>query len=199
LLDAYRSTHRPAWRVYEPRSVSVVLGAGRKAEDDVLTHAAARDGVPVLRRRGGGGTVVLAPGQLVLALVTRVESPFNNREYAAAIGQWFVDALGRSGWHGPEIAPRGITDLAIGERKILGSSIYRSRHILFYQASMLVAADLSLFTRYLRFPSRAPEYRRGRGHLSFCTTLREQGLDRSFDEVAASLEQVVEQRVKGFS
>jgi lipoate-protein ligase A len=169
------------------------MGASGKAEEDVCLGRAEADGVPVLRRRGGGGTVVLSPGQVVLALVTEVASPFQNLSYFRAINNWFRLALGGLGISG--IQDRGISDLAMGERKILGTSLYRRRNILFYQASLLVDNDLSLFERYLNLPARVPDYRMGRGHVEFCTSLRRQGFGVTVSEVMESLERVVEEEL----
>ena len=199
ILEEFRESDRPAWRVYEPQGVSVVLGAGRHAETDVILEAADKDGVPVLKRRGGGGTVVLAPGQLVLALVTRVSSLFRNREYAAALGGWVREAVSLAEWEGPALVTRGVSDLAVGDRKVLGSSVYRSRQILFYQASLLVSPDLSLFSRYLQFPSRVPDYRRGRSHLTFCTSLHEQGSHLPVAKIAGKLEDVIAAKLPTFT
>jgi lipoate-protein ligase A len=168
-----------------------VLGAGRRAEEDVLEAQAAADGVPVLRRRGGGGTVVLSPRQAVLALVTEVSSPFRNREYFQAINGWVREALAELGVPAGLIQDRGISDLAMEERKILGTSLYRRRRILFYQGSLLVDNDLALFDLYLRFPSRVPDYRRGRGHGEFCTTLARQGYAVPVGRVMESLQRLV--------
>jgi len=181
------------YRLYEQKEVCVVMGAGRKAEEDVFLEQVAADAVPVLRRRGGGGTVVLSPGQLVLAVVTEVASPFQNLQYFQTINNWFRLALQPLGVSG--IEDRGISDLAIGEKKILGTSLYRRRKILFYQASLLVDNDLSLFDRYLRFPSRVPDYRRDRGHLEFCTNLQRQGYSLSVSQVMDSLDHVVKDRL----
>ncbi|MCK5006387.1 MAG: lipoate--protein ligase family protein [Spirochaetales bacterium] len=181
------------YRLYEQREVCVVMGAGRKAEEDVFLEQAEADAIPVLRRRGGGGTVVLSPGQLVLAVVTEVTSPFQNLQYFQAINDWFRLALQPLGVSG--IEDRGISDLAIGGKKILGTSLYRRRKILFYQASLMVDNDLSLFERYLRIPSRVPDYRRGRGHLEFCTNLQQQGYSLSVSQVEESLDQVVKDRL----
>jgi len=182
-------------RVYEPRQVAIVLGAGRRAEEDVRGQAAAADGVPLLRRRGGGGTVVLSPGQAVLALVTEVSSPFHNREYFQAINAWVREALEELGLPGGLIQDRGISDLAIGERKILGTSLYRRRRILCYQGSLLVDNDRGLFVRYLHYPSRVPDYRRGRGHGEFCTTLAREGYAVGVPRVMESLERVARARL----
>lgn len=172
-----------------------MLGAGRRAEEDVHLERAARDGVPVLRRRGGGGTVLLCPGQVVLALVAEVASPFQNLEYFRTINGWVRRALAELGLSGVE--ERGISDLAVGGRKILGSSLYRRRLLLFYQASLLVDVDLALLQRYLRFPSRVPDYRQGRSHEQFCTTLRQSGCPAATPVVIARLREVVQAELPG--
>ena len=183
LLSRHLSDGAPVFRVYEPRDVCAVLGAAGLPEKDLLLDNLRQDGVPWRFRRGGGGTVVLSPGQVVLALVTRVDSPFRNREYAGQINRWIIEALLDLGIRGVE--PRGISDLAIGEKKILGTSIYRTRLVLFYQASLLVSNDIALFTRYLASPLHEPDYRCGRSHEDFCTTLRRQGYACEACEVAA--------------
>lgn len=195
LLAEHERTGRPVYRLTEPETVTVVLGAGRQAEEDVLLTRTTEDGVPVLRRRGGGGTVVLSPGQAVLALVTAVRSPFLNREYFRLINDWYRSALAGLGVPAERIEDRGISDLAIGERKILGTSIYRRRLVLFYQGSLLVANDVSLFDRYLKHPSRVPDYRRGRGHREFCTTLSREGYAFSAGQLIERLARVVEERL----
>jgi len=193
LLEEFLDEGIPISRVYEPEDLCAVLGAAGNPEADLSLDNLAADGIPWRRRRGGGGTVVLTPGQVVLACITTVESPFRNKEYAARINTWFIEALERLGVR--EVQPRGISDLAIRERKILGTSIYRTRLVLFYQASLLVSNDLSLFTRYLAMPSRVPEYRAGRSHEDFCTTLRREGYSFSVEDVMKSLKEVVDVRL----
>jgi len=43
--------------------------------------------------------------------------------------------------------------------------------LLYYSASLLVNAQLSLVERYLRHPPREPKYRDGRSHLEFVANL----------------------------
>jgi lipoate---protein ligase len=193
LLDRYQRTKVPVHRIYEPSLLCAVLGAAGRPEQDLLEARLEADGVPWRRRRGGGGTVILGPGQVVLALVTEVESPFRNKEYAAQINSWIVESLARLGVSG--VHPEGISDLAIGEKKIVGTSIYRTRLVLFYQASLLVSNDIAVFTRYLAMPARVPEYRRGRSHEDFCTTLAREGCTFSVQEVIDSMEKVVAARL----
>ena len=171
----------------------MVLGAAGDAAADVRRAAARAAGVPIRRRRGGGGTVLLTPGQVVVALVTEVDHPYRNRAYARTINDWIRAALQRCGVTGVE--QRGISDLAIGERKIAGSSVFRRRRVLFYQASLLVANDPAEFERYLAFPARVPDYRRGRSHDEFCTTLQAAGYPLAVAQVRAALQAVVAERL----
>ena len=193
MLDEYRRSGVPVSRIYEPTTLCAVLGASGKPEQDLHLDALTKDRVPWMRRRGGGGTVVLGPGQVVLAVVTEVSSPFRNREYAAEINSWIVEALERLSVRG--VHAEGISDLAIGERKIVGTSIYRTRLVLFYQASLLVSNDISVFTRYLAMPVKAPDYRRGRTHEDFCTTLVREGYTGSVTTVQEALRETVEERL----
>ncbi len=193
LLDGYLLSRVPVSRIYEPSSLLAVLGAAGRPEQDLLLDALHGDGVPWMRRRGGGGTVVLGPGQVVLAVITEVESPFRNREYAAQINSWIIEALKRLSVTGVHEA--GISDLAIGEKKIVGTSIYRTRLVLFYQASILVENDLSIFTRYLAMPVRVPDYRQGRSHEDFCTTLSREGYGGGVQPVINALKETVDQRL----
>jgi lipoate-protein ligase A len=195
MLDDYRRSRVPVSRIYEPSTPCAVLGAAGRPEQDLLLDNLREDGVPWVSRRGGGGTVVLGPGQVVIALVTEVESPFRNREYAAEINSWIVEALLRLSVTG--VQPAGISDLAIGEKKIAGTSIYRTRMVLFYQASLLVCNDVSQFTRYLAMPVRVPEYRRGRTHEEFCTTLAREGFPCSVADVVEALKETVNMRLPG--
>lgn len=193
LLDRFIRTGVPVSRVYEPTSLCAVLGAAGKPEQDLLLDALGADGVPWMKRRGGGGTVILGPGQVVLAVVTEVSSPFRNREYAAEINTWIVEALDALGVGG--VVAEGISDLAIGGRKIVGTSLYRTRLVLFYQASILVCNDTSIFTRYLAMPTKVPDYRQGRSHEEFTTTIVAEGHAVTTGQVIASLERVVSVRL----
>ena len=195
LLTAFAATRQPQFRVYEPERRVLVLGAAGDPAADVHQEAAAAAGIDIRRRRGGGGTVLLGPGQVVVALVTEVDHPYRNREYAHAVNGWLIDALHGAGVRG--IEQRGISDLAIADRKIAGTSVFRRRRILFYQASLLVNNDPAEFERFLAFPRQEPDYRHGRGHTAFCTTLAAAGYPYRAAQVAALLHAAVTARIGG--
>jgi len=150
----------------------VVLGRST-AEREVHGDACCADRVPVLRRRGGGGAVVLAPGCVVVSLATTVERELDVGGYLDAIASFLAESL--RCLTGLPLEPRGTGDVCLGDRKVLGSSLFRRRRLLFYQASLLHSLDLSLVDRYLAHPLREPAYRRGRAHRQFLTTLEAEG------------------------
>ncbi|MCR4398029.1 MAG: hypothetical protein NUV93_03605, partial [Firmicutes bacterium] len=73
------------------------------------------------------------------------------------------------------LAVRGLGDVCMGDRKILGSSFYLKRRVGLYQASLIVLDFRDEVSRYLRHPSREPDYRAGRPHSEFITSLEQEG------------------------
>ena len=71
--------------------------------------------------------------------------------------------------------PPSITPLSIKEKKILGSSIYRTKDKIFYQAVLNISQGTELFERYLKHPKKEPDYRKGRNHNDFVTSIRAEG------------------------
>jgi len=188
ILVSYLQDRQALSRIYEPSKVVIVMGAGRKNKNDLIETHIRDDAIPVRMRRGGGGTVVLSPGMVVLALVTEVNSPHHNRGYTRHINGWFIEALQTLGV--TNLEHRGISDLAIDNKKILGASLYRKRLILFYQASLLVSNDLSLISRYLTVPDTVPDYRLAKTHEEFCTNLRAEGYKISAAKIMETLEPI---------
>jgi lipoate-protein ligase A len=173
LIDAVRRTGEPLFQLWEPRDVWVVLGRSSDPQKEVRLDLCHADGVPVLRRRGGGASVVLGPRMIVTSI--GIPAPFRNSP-VEELRFWTLEqarALDSLGVLGTAI--RGTSDLCIGDRKILGSTLYRSRAAAPYQSSLLVDFHLDLLSLYLLMPPRMPDYRRGRPHTDFVTTLKEQG------------------------
>jgi len=163
---------RPWLRIFEPRDVRIVIGRHQRARREVLLDAARDDAVPIHRRFAGGGSVVLAPGMLVVALRTAVDGPDPQKVFAGvnrALGQGIAAACGI------EPVCRGHGDLAIreggSERKVVGASLRIVRARAFYLGVCLHRDAAAPMDRYLAHPSREPEYREGRSHGDFCTHL----------------------------
>lgn len=162
------------FEIWEPEGVAVVIGHGQNAAQEVDLAACRRDGVAVIRRRGGGGAVVLMPGVLCLScafLSGRSDSPY----YFFQQINLFISGLLARRFSLQGLEPAGISDIALGGRKILGCSMFKSRRLYFYQGSLLLNPDLARITAYLTHPSREPGYRRGRTHSDFLTSLWQSG------------------------
>jgi len=170
-LDRYDREGPFVW-LWEPVDIACVLGAGTPAADVDLALCAATD-VPVYRRRGGGGAVVLSPGNLVITASYDGSRRMFATQWIAPIAEAIVRALAACGVQGPQV--RGLGDVALADRKILGSSLYASRKVVLYQGSLLVDPDLDLIGHYLPHPSKEPDYRVGRAHLDFVTSLARAG------------------------
>jgi lipoate-protein ligase A len=163
---------RPALvRFWEPAHYAVVLGASRSIRQDVHAEACLADGVPILRRSSGGGTVVVGPGCLnVTFILPETAAPglaavdlahrFVLERLAASLRQLGLSA-----------AVEGLGDLVVGGRKCAGSAQRRLKAWFMVHCSILNEFSLERITRYLPIPQRQPAYRAGRPHAEFLSNL----------------------------
>jgi lipoate-protein ligase A len=182
--------HRVLFRFFEAMRPVVVLSSSNAAARETYEERCKASGVPVLQRRGGGGTVVLGPGCLVLTFAFFAKDLFSNQHYFALINQLWADALRDAGL--PELATRGHSDLAHGDKKIAGTSLFRRKHLVVYQGSLLVRPDFELISLLLQHPSREPDYRRGRQHNDFLISAAQLGYCGSTQELASQCTQFFE-------
>lgn len=170
LVAAEAGTGDEVLRLWELPTHAVVVGSGGSVAIDVNATACAADGVPVLRRASGGGTVVLGPGCLCFSLVLSYdraprlnEIPASNRYILARM----VNALR------PLVpaAVEGSSDLAVSGVKFSGNAQQRKRNYFLHHGTLLCGFDLARVARYLNAPERQPEYRRARGHAEFVANL----------------------------
>jgi lipoate-protein ligase A len=174
---------KPFVFVYEQHSVEVVYGPSCRCDNEIRLDRCEADGVPVMERRNGGGTVVLGPGMVITLIVGERNRQASATDYFSAIHDAMIALLSEAGIKG--VVRNGISDCALNNRKILGSSLYIGTRppLYYYQSSLLVAPDLSLFERYLHHPPREPAYRQHRSHRDFCTSLEAEGYSPSPDAV----------------
>jgi lipoate-protein ligase A len=171
LLAAESGTGGEVLRLWEWPAPAVVLGAAGKLADDVDEAACARDGVPILRRSSGGGTVLLGKGCLLYSLVLSFDRDAALREiptsYCYILGRVLEALAGLL----PDLCCAGTSDLAAGGRKFSGNAQQRKRTYLLHHGTLLYDFELAPVGRYLKLPERRPEYRRDRGHEAFLTNL----------------------------
>lgn len=158
-------------RIWETTTYCVVLGRSNKAAVEVDLEACRRDDVPVLRRMSGGGAVVIGPGCLCYTLALPIHAEHQRLGItgttAAFLGR-MAESL-RSSL--PEAAVRGISDLTVGEQKFSGNAQRWQRQAFLHHGTLLYDFDLPRVSRYLRAPSRQPDYRADRRHAEFIRNL----------------------------
>ncbi len=205
LMDADAGRGGEMLRFWEWATPAVVLGAGCRLAEDVDEAACLRDGVPILRRASGGGTVLQGAGCLSYSLVLAYERDPLLHDVRASY-RWILERV-RAALDDllPEMAHAGISDLAAGGRKFSGNAQQRKRHYLLHHGTILYAFDIERIGRYLRMPTSQPGYRDNRVHERFLQNIPTSADDlkdrllavwQASDEPADWLEEVVRRLVE---
>lgn len=171
---------REVLRVWEMPRACVVVGRASRLDQEVFVERCVEDNVPVLRRMSGGSSIVAGPGCLMysvlLSLELRPECRHVDAAHRTVMGRT-KDAV-KNIFHGyriaGDVAIEGICDLTWNGSKISGNALRVKRHWLMYHGTILLTMPLEWIPRYLRIPPRQPEYRAGRTHEQFVTSLRSQ-------------------------
>ncbi len=174
------------YAVWQPDKTYIVLGRSNRITDDsVYMEKATEDGVEIYKRPSGGEAVVLSPDMLVISVKLPVENPLKTHQYFRLINNSIIDALHKSGIS--DVHQKGISDISIGIKKILGSSIYRKEKTVFYHAVLNISGSVAIISRYLKHPSKEPDYRKGRDHAEFVTSLRQEGYNTAPEDLKKAL------------
>ena len=173
-IAAGPARRREVW-VMQPAAGAVVLGSGQRP-GAVDATAARRRGLQVLRRRSGGGVVLVSPGDLlwVDVVVPRGDPlwhPDTGRSFLW-LGELWRSALGSSGigadvhegryepgrW-GPLVcfAGRGPGEVFVGGRKVIGLSQRRTGAGARFQCGVLLRWDPAALAGLLVLPAEQRE------------------------------------------
>ncbi|MFH0939988.1 MAG: biotin/lipoate A/B protein ligase family protein [Planctomycetota bacterium] len=180
------------WRIWQARATAVILGTGQEAAKEVESAAAAKENVPVLRRHSGGGAVIIGPGIInysAFYLLKDLPGTETIRGAMSAALQSVIKAL--SAWK-LKIQEAGSSDLAVIThdgtlRKIAGNAQARKRISVMVHGTLLADPEWAQMTRLLRFPSKTPDYRAGREHRAFLTSLKENNAPCDLKQFAEGL------------
>jgi lipoate-protein ligase A len=177
----------PVLRLWLPVASYVVLGLGRAAGSDLDLDACKRDGVPVLRRFSGGGTVLHSPGQVCFSFYAPYDLFPEARDLRGSYAFFASLIAGSLRGAVPGLALEEPSDIAIGGRKVSGNAQRRGRRVVLHHGTLLVDCDTGLFARYLNEPGDRPAYRGARTHGEFVTTFAESGSALTASEAAGKI------------
>lgn len=189
LLTTVQDDGQARLKIYPFPETAIVLGRGSKSEVELNIDPVVTDEIPVYRRRGGGCSVVLDPGNLVVSVVIPVKGLTDTKKWFDRFTDWMINGLEEAGIEG--VYSDGVSDLVIGDRKISGSAFYRMKDYAYYTASLLVTPDSQLMNDYLAHPPREPDYRQARPHTDFVVSLNEIYPDITVDKLQRSLEKTL--------
>ena len=159
-------------RFWEPLETFVVLGYSNKTRLEINELSCKADGLPVLRRASGGGTVLQGPGcfnySLFLDLQTRPELAgiTSSNEFIMEKNRAALESI-----LGEPVRVQGHTDLTLGELKFSGNAQRRKKNYLLFHGTFLYEFDLRYIEKYLTLPEARPAYRADRPHRDFVTNI----------------------------
>lgn len=163
-------------RLWTTERYCVVMGRSGKAEAECHEEACRRDGVEIVQRASGGGTVLLGPGCLNYSIILDTR----NDPRLCDVKESYRIILGRivAGLRAAGVAAAGnqariecCADLALAGRKFGGTAQLRRRGHLLHHGTLLCGFEINLVERYLKHPPKEPPYRQGRPHGDFITNL----------------------------
>jgi len=173
-------------RFWEPKEHFAVVGYANHVQTEVNVPACDAAGIPIFRRCSGGGTVLQGPGCLNYSLVLKIDETGPLHTITSA--NRFIMERNRAAIEScssrreeaySTIKVLGHTDLALApcpsspdpSLKFSGNAQRRKKHFLLFHGTLLLNFDLPLVEKYLRMPSKEPDYRQGRSHKKFLTNL----------------------------
>lgn len=171
--------------VWRPDDTYIVLGQSNTAEMSLIAENVTADNISVTKRPTGGEAVVLTPRMAVITVAREFSEMTDSKKFFREVNTMITEALEDLGVR--DLGSKGISDITVGNRKILGSSMHRRDGRLVYHAVLNLSENPMIFERYLRHPRREPEYRQNRTHSEFVTSLEKEGYKVAFEDLAEIL------------
>ena len=177
---------QPIAKIWIPEFSSVVLGTSNKLENALVFDEIENDNIPVYKRPSGGETVLLSPNTIVISAVFPKKKLEGVKKYFIVNNEKIIKALQSLGVE--SLGQRGISDVTIENKKIVGSSIYQNKDIVFYHAVLNVQEKVEKIAKYIKHPTKEPDYRKGRKHTDFVTSVKIHKPDINIKKVKDALE-----------
>jgi lipoate-protein ligase A len=146
---------------------SIVMGISGKKEELIDCDRATQDGIPLIKRFSGGGTVIVDENTLFITLICH-KKVLDCAPYPEPILRWhetlYREVFDHSHFHLRE------NDFVIADRKCGGNAQYIKKDRWLQHTSFLWDYSLDNMS-YLLLPKKIPNYRQKREHGAFLCRL----------------------------
>ena len=182
LMNSVRNstTETPTLRLYGWSPSAVSIGYFQSVEQEVNTEICKKSGVDLVRRVTGGGAV-LHDSELTYSFITR-KYPQNIIESYRLVCDPIVSCLLNLGFNEPRFVP--LNDVLVEGKKVSGNAQTRKEGILLQHGTILLDVDFEKMFSVLKIPQQKIQDK-----LIKNVKERVRGLNRTFEEVSAALEQ----------
>lgn len=171
--------------VWQPDRTYIVLGQRDSIETAIEEDVVARENAVVMKRPSGGHSVVLSSKMLIVSMISYSHSLTSIKTFFYDCNMKIIEALQDQGV--TELSIQGISDIVLNGRKIVGSSMYKGKDFLFFHAVVNLGESADYISQFLKHPATEPEYRQGRKHSEFVSSLKEQGFEINHDRLEKRL------------
>jgi lipoate-protein ligase A len=149
---------------------SIVLGISGNMERLVRVANARADGLELIRRFSGGGTVFIDDSMLLVTAIANNSVGYALQSNPRAIMRWMGGVFERVFPAGAAFCVRE-NDFCLGSVKCAGNAQAIAGPRWLHHCVFVWEPRGAEFERYLHYPDRVPEYRQGRGHREFVTAM----------------------------
>jgi lipoate-protein ligase A len=174
------TTETPTLRLYGWSPSAVSIGYFQSVEQELNTEICKKTGVDLVRRVTGGGAV-LHDSELTYSFITR-KYPQNILESYRLICDPIVSCLLNLGFNEPRFVP--LNDVLVDGKKVSGNAQTRKEGILLQHGTILLDVDFEKMFSVLKITQQKIQDK-----LINNVKERVRGLNRTFEEVSAALEQ----------
>ncbi|EFJ22982.1 hypothetical protein SELMODRAFT_104155 [Selaginella moellendorffii] len=150
---------------------TIVMGVSGSPEELLDVDAVSRDGIPVVRRFSGGGTVIVDEDTLFVTLICSRKAIPSLELFPRTILKWTGELYKNVFLDNPDFTVHE-QDYAFGQTKIAGNAESISKDRWLHHTSFLWDYSPARMA-YLTIPRRAPAYRLGRSHGDFICKLKD--------------------------
>jgi lipoate---protein ligase len=192
-FDIFESD-KDTFKIWIPDKTYIILGTSNNPEESLNIENVFADSITVYKRPSGGQAVVLTPYTIIVSVLLVNSKSIQPKDIFEKINSVIINSLNMLGVK--TLSNKGISDIAINDKKILGSSIYRSRNKTFYHAVINYNESAKIFERYLKHPLKEPDYRKGRNHIDFITSVKKNNEKINNEEIVGSLKEKLNEFIR---